>query len=227
MIQLHHIYKSFGTEDLKQDVLQDLSLEIRRGSMTAVMGPSGSGKTTLLNIIGLLDREYSGEYLLDSTDMTSLDELEAGKIRNLKIGFVFQSFHLMKDLTVLENVRMASVIKNSLNPRRERVSSKQLTEKACDMLERFGLKDHIYHKTWQLSGGQMQRAAMARALMNDPELILADEPTGALDLKNSLEIMEIFEELHKDGKTLIIVTHNDKVAAYCEEIIEFTGGHIL
>ena len=158
--------------------------------------------------------------------MTSLDELEAGRIRNLKMGFVFQSFHLMKDLTVLENVRMASVIMNSLHPRKERVSSKQLTEKACDMLERFGLKDHIYHKTWQLSGGQMQRAAIARALMNDPELILADEPTGALDLKTSLEIMGIFEELHRAGKTLIIVTHNNRAASFCDQIVELTGGQI-
>ena len=195
--------------------------------MTAVMGPSGSGKTTLLNIVGLLDQDYTGEYLLDGMNMDQLSGREAGKIRSLKIGFVFQSFHLMKNLTVLENVRMAAVIANSLKPVRERIPKKQLTERSCQLLERFGLKDQIRQKTWQLSGGQMQRAAMARALMNDPELILADEPTGALDMKNSAEIMDIFEELHREGKTLLIVTHNEKVAACCDQVIELSDGQVI
>lgn len=215
MIVLKNVGKYYGKNEYKQDVLKDISMEIKDGEMVSIMGPSGSGKSTLLNILGLLDDKFSGEYVIDGVECQSLSEKKRAYLRNEKIGFVFQSFHLMKDLTAIENVRMGLILANERKGLKEKMKKREMKRKAEEMLDLLGLGEHKNKKAFMLSGGQQQRVAIARALINDPKIILADEPTGALDQKTGKEIMEIFKKLNEQGRTILIVTHDEKIANYC------------
>ena len=210
------VYQSFGIEN---EVLKGINLLIRRGEFVSIMGPSGSGKTTLMNIIGCLDTATSGRYYLDGIEVSSLSDDELSEIRNEYIGFVFQQFYLIQYLNVLENVLMPTVYsKKNLG---------NLDKRAQNLLERVGLGDRLKYKPNQLSGGQQQRVAIARALINDPELVLADEPTGALDSITAENIMEIFKELNMEGKTVVIITHDKNIASKTDRIIRIQDGIII
>ncbi len=227
MIFLEKVNKHYGKNEYRQDVLKEVSMHIATGKMVSVMGPSGSGKSTLLNIMGLLDENFTGEYQIDGENTKQLSERERASLRNEKIGFVFQSFHLMKDLTALENVQMGLVVANVHKPSGKKMKKSEMKRKSREMLERMGLKDHMTKKASQLSGGQQQRVAIARALINNPKVILADEPTGALDRKTGKEIMEVFKELNRQGKTIIIVTHDKSVADYCDVNLNMLDGELV
>lgn len=198
--------------------LKSISIKIDKGEYVAFMGPSGSGKSTLMNIIGCLDTPSSGQYILNNHDVSNLSENELAEIRNKEIGFVFQTFNLLPRSTSLENVALPLVYAGFSKEDRE--------EKALDALNGVGLADRAGHKPNELSGGQRQRVAIARALVNDPSIILADEPTGNLDTKTSYSIMELFEELHKKGNTIIMVTHEEDIAQYAHRIIRLRDGLI-
>lgn len=215
MIVLKKVKKYYGKNEYKQEILKDISMEIKDGEMVSIMGPSGSGKSTLLNVLGLLDDEFSGEYEIDGIACGSLSEKKRAYLRNEKIGFVFQSFHLMKDLTATENVKMGLILANERKCFREKMKKSEMIRKSEELLDLLGLGDHKNKKTFMLSGGQQQRVAIARALINDPKIILADEPTGALDQNTGKEIMEIFKKLNEQGRTILVVTHDEKVANYC------------
>lgn len=223
-IEIKNINKYFGEEDVRQHVLKDISLQIQKGEMVAVMGPSGSGKSTLLNILGILDRPTSGEYYFEEKDINLLKEKERACYRNKNIGFVFQSFHLINELTALENVKINIQFYNLHN--KEKVNHKAAGQRSEEVLTMLGLKDHIHKYPSQLSGGQQQRVAIARAMVNRPAFILADEPTGALDSGTTKEILHIFKELNQKGNTIIIVTHNQEVTNYCNRVIEIEDGKI-
>ncbi|WP_224268324.1 ABC transporter ATP-binding protein [Haloprofundus salinisoli] len=199
-------------------VLDDVSLKVPRGSYTSIMGPSGSGKSTLLNLIGCLDTPTAGEIRIDGTNVTKLSDSERANIRGEKIGFVFQTFNLMPRLTALENVAMPLSFRNV--PREER------TERAESLLADVGLADRVDHKPTELSGGQRQRVSIARALVNDPAIILADEPTGSLDSETSRQIMHLFEELYQRGNTILMVTHERDIAEHAERIVHVLDGEI-
>ena len=192
--------------------------------MVAIMGPSGSGKSTMLNVLGLLDNNYSGEYMLDGIEASKLSNNELAMARNEKIGFVFQNFNLIKELSAKENVKMSLIFSNIYKKGKEKISKKVMDKSSSDILEKFGLKNHENKKPGQLSGGQQQRVAIARALVNNPEIILADEPTGALDSKIGEEIMKVFLKLNNQGKTVIIVTHDERVAQMCGRTIHIKDG---
>lgn len=198
--------------------LKTISISINKGEYVAFMGPSGSGKSTLMNIIGCLDTPSAGTYILNNQDVSDLDENELAEIRNKEIGFVFQTFNLLPRSTALENVALPLVYAGLGKSERE--------EKAHEVLEGVGLADRALHKPNELSGGQRQRVAIARALVNNPSIILADEPTGNLDTKTSYDIMELFEQLHSQGNTIIMVTHEEDIAQYAHRIIRLRDGVI-
>ena len=226
MIQLNQIKKDFGKGEARQTILKGISLDIKEGEMVSIMGPSGSGKSSLLNILGLLDGMYEGEYLLDGINVADLTEKEQAGLRGEKIGFVFQSFHLLKDLTALDNVRMALILANERKSMKQRMGKKEMIQKSQYMLERLGMKDHMDQRASELSGGQQQRVAIARALVNEPSVLLADEPTGALDQKNGETLLELLSEIHGDGNSIVMVTHDSKVASVAERQIYIEDGKI-
>lgn len=226
MIQLNQIKKEFGKGEARQTILKGISLDIKEGEMVSIMGPSGSGKSSLLNILGLLDGMYEGEYLLDGINVADLTEKEQAGLRGEKIGFVFQSFHLLKDLTALDNVKIALILANERKSMKQRMGKKEMIQKSQYMLERLGMKDHMDQKASELSGGQQQRVAIARALVNEPSVLLADEPTGALDQKNGETLLELLSEIHGDGNSIVMVTHDPKVASVAERQIYIEDGKI-
>ena len=219
IIRLEHISKLYGSGDTEVKALADVNLTIERGEYCAIMGPSGSGKSTAMNIIGCLDRPTSGHYALDGVDVAQLGDQELAHIRNLKIGFVFQQFHLLSQLTALENVMLPMIYAG--------VSGKERYQKAMEALEHMGLGNRAHNKPNQLSGGQQQRVAIARAIVNRPVLLLADEPTGALDSRTSQEVMNIFSELNEGGMTVVMVTHEPDIARRSRRIIWFLDGQVL
>lgn len=218
MIQLQHIGKTYvqGAGEPVAAVV-DVSLTIERGEFVAIVGSSGSGKSTLMNILGLLDSPAQGRYLLDGHDVAGLSVNDQARWRNKKIGFVFQSFHLLPRATALENVELPLLYS-------DRSSIKGLGHKA---LVEVGLAERIHHRPSELSGGQQQRVAIARALVNEPELVLADEPTGNLDRRSALEIMSIFQELNRSGRTIVLVTHDQEIASYCSRVARIERGSIV
>lgn len=220
LIELKHVTKEYGLEHSAiMQVLQDISLSVKSGDFIAVTGPSGSGKSTLMNIIGLLDTPTKGMYFFNGDDITNLSQDQLAYLRNKKIGFVFQSFHLLGRMTVLDNVVLPAIYAG--------VGRKEREEKAKKLLFDLGLEKHIQKYPNQLSGGQQQRVAIARALINDPNVILADEPTGNLDTKSGEEVMAIFRQLNKQGKTIILITHEKDIAAHAKTLIKMRDGKIV
>ena len=218
MIQLNKICKEFTTDTVRTLAIQDIDLSISRGEFVAVMGPSGCGKSTLLNIVGTLDRPTSGSYLLDGKEVGGLSTSQLTALRKGKIGFIFQSFNLIDELTVRQNVELPlTYLGISASERRNRVG---------ELLERVNMSHRVSHYPRQLSGGQQQRVAIARALVTNPDIILADEPTGNLDSKNGIEVMELLTDLNAAGTTVMMVTHSDRDAAYAHRTITLFDGHI-
>ncbi len=219
MISLKEISKTYKQGSLEVPVLHDINIEIESGEFVSIMGPSGSGKSTLMNIIGCLDRPTSGEYTLNDVNILQADGTKLALIRNQYIGFVFQHFHLLPRLSALDNVELPLVYGG--------VRKKERRERALDALAKVGLADRVNHLPNQLSGGQKQRVAIARSIANNPTFILADEPTGALDSKSGEQVMNIFTQLNKEGTTIIMVTHEDEVAAYTNRRILLRDGIII
>lgn len=219
LIRLEDLVKIYDTGMVKVLGLNRINLTIKQGEFVAIMGHSGSGKSTLMNILGCLDRPTLGHYYLDGIDVAKLSSNELSEVRNRKIGFVFQSFNLISRTSALKNVELPMTYAKR--------SKKERTERAAALLECVGLGARLHHMPNELSGGQRQRVAIARALANEPPLILADEPTGNLDTAASIEIMEIFSEIHKAGATVVVVTHEENIAAFTDRIIRFSDGHIV
>lgn len=219
LIKLVDIRKSFYIDNKEIAVLKGINLTINEGDFVAIIGASGSGKSTLMNIIGCMDRATGGKYFLNDRDISELSDDELSLLRNEYIGFVFQQFHLISYATALENVILPTIY--------SRVEQKNIKQRAIELLKMVNMGHRINSRPGQLSGGEQQRVAIARALINNPQIILADEPTGALDSKTSQEIMDIFTELNKKGKTVIIITHEADIAARCKKTIKITDGIIL
>ena len=220
IIELRNLVKVYCIGETQVNALQGVSYAIEQGDFLAVMGPSGSGKSTLMNILGCLDKPTSGEYILAGEDVSKFDKNKLARIRNQKIGFVFQSFNLLARTTALENTELPLLYSTT--------NGKDMTERARAALAAVGLKDRAHHKTNQLSGGEQQRVAIARALLNNPTLILADEPTGNLDSRTSSEIMNIFKTLNEEkGMTMIMVTHEPDIAAWARKRIHLKDGLIV
>ncbi|VHG86917.1 Methionine import ATP-binding protein metN [Streptococcus pyogenes] len=218
MLNLKDIRKSYhlGTEEFA--ILKGIDLEVNEGDFLAIMGPSGSGKSTLMNIIGCLDKPGSGSYAIEGRDVSSLSDNELADLRNQKIGFVFQNFNLMPKLTACQNVELPLTYMN--------VPKKERRKRALEMLKLVGLEERSEFKPMELSGGQKQRVAIARALVTNPSFILGDEPTGALDTKTSVQIMDLFKQFNDNGKTIIILTHEPEVAALCKKTVILRDGNI-
>ena len=218
MIRLSNIRKSFTRPDQSQlDVLRGIDCEIGSGEFVAVIGPSGSGKSTLMNILGLLDHPDQGEYELAGRLVSDLEPNELASIRNRSIGFIFQQFHLLPRTTAVENVELPLIYSDADDPE----------QRAIDALCRVGLENRLDHYPSQLSGGQQQRVAIARALVTDPDLILADEPTGNLDAEATEEIMQLLDQLHRGGRTIVLITHDPELADRCASVISIDGGRLL
>ena len=217
MIRVENLSKTFRKESLEVRVLEDISLTIHEGEFVSIMAPSGMGKSTLLNILGCLDRPTSGAYILDGVPVHGMDDDELSRIRNEKIGFVFQSFHLLPRMTAWENVILPLIYSDA---------NEDMKERAVRTLTSIGLADRVDHLPRELSGGQQQRVAIARALINSPRIIFADEPTGNLDSASGQDVMKIFRELHATGTTLVVVTHDMEVAVQADRIIEMRDGRI-
>jgi putative ABC transport system ATP-binding protein len=218
--ELDHIRKVYGSGDTAVTALDDLCLNVRRGEYLAVMGTSGSGKSTAMNILGCLDRPSSGSYRLNGTPVERLSDDQLADLRNRELGFVFQQFHLLQELTALDNVMLPMVYAG--------VPAEQRRELGIAALQRVGLGERLHNKPNQLSGGQQQRVAVARAIINNPNLLLADEPTGALDSRTTKEVLDLFDELHREqGMTILLVTHEHDVAARAERIVHFHDGRLV
>jgi len=218
ILKLESVCKTYGEGDSRVKAICDIDFTIHEGELTGILGPSGSGKSTLLHIIGLLDRPTTGRVYIDGIDTSTTSETEHSRIRGKKIGFVFQFFNLIPSLTASENVELPLMIYDV--PKAER------KKKASAILERLGLGKRLNHLPNMLSGGERQRVAIARALINDPEILLADEPTGNLDSKTGEEVLRIFEELHQEGKTIIIITHDENIVKITEKVIRIRDGKI-
>jgi putative ABC transport system ATP-binding protein len=221
IIQLRDLAKTYHTGEVEVKAVRGVSLAIPRGAFVAVMGASGSGKSTLMNILGCLDQPTGGDYLLDGVSVAELNRKQLAVLRNAKLGFVFQSFNLLARTSALENVELPMFYSKSL------VSLRSRRARAVQALEKVGLADRLHHHPSQLSGGQQQRIAIARALVNQPELVLADEPTGNLDTRTSIEIMGIFQELNRSGITIVMVTHELDIAAYCKRFVVMRDGRVI
>jgi putative ABC transport system ATP-binding protein len=218
LIETRQLAKTYRMGDTEVHALAGVSVDIDRGEFVAVTGPSGSGKSTFMNLLGCLDRPSSGEYRLGGRAVSALDGDQLAEARNRHVGFVFQHFNLLPRTTAIENVALPLVYAG--------VSKKERNDRAMHMLERVGLADRAHHHPAQLSGGQQQRVAIARALVSGPLLVLADEPTGALDTRTSLEVMELFQELNRHGMTLVVVTHEPEVARFARRVLRFRDGRI-
>lgn len=218
IIDLRDIYKDYNQGNMPVPVLKDVCLQVEEGEYVAIMGPSGSGKTTLMNIVGLLDTPTKGEYYLDEKAVTNLKEKELSKLRLNTIGFVFQNFQLMPRESALDNVSLPLIYAG--------LKKRERHEKAMAALEKVGLADRASFKPTQLSGGQKQRVAIARAMVNSPKLLLADEPTGALDSKSGKQIMELFRQLNDEGVTVVMITHDRKVAEQADRIVYIIDGEL-
>jgi putative ABC transport system ATP-binding protein len=218
IIRLVDIVKNYRIGTVIVEALRSISLVIRKNEFVAIMGPSGSGKSTLMNVLGCLDTPTSGQYLLNDEDVSKLDDNHLAEIRNRQIGFVFQTFNLLPRSTALENVMLPLIYSG--------VTKNKRIERAKQVMEDVKLSDRITHRPNELSGGQRQRVAMARALVNNPAIILADEPTGNLDSKTSIEILGVLEEIHKAGNTVIVVTHEEDIAKHAHRIIRLMDGEI-
>lgn len=218
IVNMQNICKSYymGEEELK--ILHNVNLTVNSGEFLSILGPSGSGKSTMMNIIGCLDVPSSGEYILSGNNINDLDEIDFAKARNKEIGFVFQSFHLLPRMTALQNVELPLIYSG--------LPSSERKKRAEAILKRVGLGDKMRNLPNQLSGGQQQRVAIARALVTEPTILLADEPTGALDQKTGAQVMELFEELNKDGRTIIMITHDTDIAFKAKRVVKILDGYL-
>jgi putative ABC transport system ATP-binding protein len=222
VIETADLTKVYGKGEIAVHALRGVSIAVDRGEFVAIMGPSGSGKSTLMNLLGCLDRPTDGTYLLEGEDVSRLNKEKLARIRNRRIGFVFQSYNLLPRLTAVKNVMMPLMYNGH-----QHLSDRQMVERAVAALEAVGLGNRIDHRPNELSGGQQQRVAIARALVNDPSLVLADEPTGNLDSKSGDEIMALLRQLHQDGATIVMVTHSAHDAANAERIIALRDGRVI
>ena len=218
IIEVKNLYKDYYSGELVVPVLKDISFTVEKGEYLAIMGPSGSGKSTLMNLLGLLDRPTAGEYYLAGANTQGLSDNQLARMRNEKIGFVFQRFHLLPRDTALQNVMLPLTYAG--------VPAKQRKERAIEALERVGLSDRLDFKPNQLSGGQSQRVAIARAMVTAPEILLADEPTGALDSENGEQIMELFEMLNREGVTVVMITHEREIAGHAKRLLFMHDGRL-
>lgn len=218
MLKLKNIHKSYQQGSQEFPILKGIDLHVKEGDFLAIMGPSGSGKSTLMNIIGCLDKASAGSYHIEGTDVSDLSDNQLSDLRNQKIGFVFQNFNLMPKLTACQNVELPLTYM--------KVPKKERRERALEMLRLVGLEERSDFKPMELSGGQKQRVAIARALVTNPSFILGDEPTGALDTKTSVRIMELFKQFNEQGKTIVIITHEPEVAQLCKQTVVLRDGNI-
>ena len=219
ILELKGIYKKYFTDDFEVPVLKDVNLTVEQGDYLAIMGPSGSGKSTLMNIIGCLDKQTEGTYFFDGIDIASQNDAQLSQIRNKGIGFVFQSFNLLPKQSALENVELPLLY--------AKVNKKKRREIAMAALKKVGLEDRMYFLPTQLSGGQKQRVAIARAIANNPKILLADEPTGALDSKSGEQVMELFSQLNKEGMTIVMITHEQSIADRANSIVYIRDGELF
>lgn len=219
MIKISGLQKTYKTGQIEVNALKNINLEVKTKEFVSIMGPSGSGKSTLMNIVGCLDRASGGSYILDGAEIASLNDAELGKIRNQKIGFVFQTFNLLPRQNILRNVELPMIYAG--------VPKEVRRERALAVLNKVGLGDRVHHKPNEISGGQKQRVAIARALVNNPAIILADEPTGNLDSRSGEEIMAIFQQLNREGVTIVLVTHEPEIAQHTQRIVMFRDGRLV
>lgn len=219
MIKLEHVYKYYETGDTQLTVLEDVNFSISAGEFVAIMGPSGSGKSTLINLLGFIDRHFDGRYLFNGREIGDFKDEELSEIRNRSVGFVFQNFSLIENLSVAENVELPLLYKGAKH--------NETQKKVKDALKRVGLSEKLDQLPKQLSGGQQQRVAIARALINQPNFIIADEPTGALDTHTTDEIMQLFKQLNDEGVTIILVTHDPETVVYCDRLLKIRDGKMI